>query len=214
MTGFLGIAALGILLGIRHAADPDHVVAVTTMVTGERGPRQAALIGLAWGAGHTLTILAVGGAIILLGLTIPARISLSLELLVCAMLVGLGVVNLAQWQGTHGRTEGRTAGAERATSLKRPALVGLVHGMAGSAAVAFLVLATIQDPVGSVFYLLIYGAGTILGMLLVTVAIAVPLHYAGGRVRGLSRTLHLGAGLLSIIAGVVFGYGLFRSPLW
>src|ERR1700689_5121017 len=94
MTAFLAILLLGFFLGMRHATDPDHVGAVTTIVSRERTMLHATVIGALWGLGHTLTILAVGSAIILFKLTIPARIGLSMELCVGLMLILLGVLNL------------------------------------------------------------------------------------------------------------------------
>src|SRR5437870_2520395 len=94
MINFLSIIALGFFLGMRHATDPDHVIAVSTMVTRARGTKSAALIGAVWGVGHTLTIMIVGGGIILLGWVIPARVGLSLELAVGVMLIVLGGLNL------------------------------------------------------------------------------------------------------------------------
>src|SRR5579863_4867974 len=94
MIGLLSILAVGFFLGIRHATDPDHVVAITTIVTREQEAGRAALIGIFWGIGHTLTIYAVGSAIILFGLVIPPRIGLSMEFSVALMLILLGVLNL------------------------------------------------------------------------------------------------------------------------
>src|SRR6202023_2121071 len=95
MTAMLGIVLLGFFLGMRHATDPDHVIAVTTIVSRERTMLHAALIGALWGLGHTITILTVGSAIILFGLVIPPRVGLSMEMSVCLMLVLLGVLNLS-----------------------------------------------------------------------------------------------------------------------
>src|SRR5260370_6645921 len=94
MTAILAIVLLGFFLGMRHATDPDHVIAVTTIVSRERKMLHAALIGVLWGVGHTVTILAVGSAIILFRLTIPPRLGLSMELSVGLMLILLGVLNL------------------------------------------------------------------------------------------------------------------------
>src|SRR5207245_11090705 len=87
--------ALGFLLGMRHATDPDHVIAVTTIVSRQRSFRQAAFIGLLWGLGHTIAIFVVGSVIILFGLVIPPRIGLSMELSVGLMLILLGILNLS-----------------------------------------------------------------------------------------------------------------------
>ncbi len=94
MTSLAAVLALGFFLGMRHATDPDHVIAVSTIVSRYRRPWHAALIGIAWGIGHTLTILAVGGGIILLGWVIPARVGLSLEFSVGVMLMVLGALAL------------------------------------------------------------------------------------------------------------------------
>src|ERR1700722_10402884 len=95
MVALLSIIALGFFLGMRHATDPDHVIAVTTIVSRQQSIRQAALIGILWGVGHTITILAVGSAIILFGIVIPPRLGLSMELSVGLMLIFLGILNLS-----------------------------------------------------------------------------------------------------------------------
>src|SRR6202162_5963696 len=94
MITLLSIIALGFFLGMRHATDPDHVIAVTTIVSRQRSVRHAALIGALWGLGHTITILVVGSAIILFGLVIPPRVGLSMEFSVGLMLILLGILNL------------------------------------------------------------------------------------------------------------------------
>jgi ABC-type nickel/cobalt efflux system permease component RcnA len=95
MAALLAIVTLGFFLGMRHATDPDHVVAVTTIVSRQRTVFQAAILGALWGVGHTITVLVVGSAIILFKLTIPARLGLSMELSVACMLVVLGSLNLS-----------------------------------------------------------------------------------------------------------------------
>src|SRR4029077_10066223 len=95
MIAFLSILAVGFFLGMRHATDPDHVIAVTTIVTSQRSGMRAAWIGAFWGLGHTLTILVVGAGIIAFNLVIPVRLGLSMELSVAIMLVALGVMNIA-----------------------------------------------------------------------------------------------------------------------
>ena len=129
LTALLSVLALGFLLGMRHATDPDHVVAVTTIVTHQRSLGRAARTGMLWGIGHTTTILLVGGAIVVLKLQlteIPPRLGLSLELAAAVMLIVLGLLTLA---GDDRRVTESTA---------RPMTIGFVHGLAGSAAVATL----------------------------------------------------------------------------
>ena len=276
MVPFLSIMVLGFFLGMRHAADPDHVIAVTTIVSRQRSVKHAAAIGALWGVGHTLTILLVGGGIILFGWVIPARIGLSMELSVGLMLILLGALNLTgilQWitnnfapahyqrgvnrnhdhgyvatRRSHAETHGdyvhihtqahdpefhpydpartplswfdRHFGRLGLYNTIRPLVVGLVHGLAGSAAVALLVLSTIQNPKWAVAYLLLFGVGTIAGMMLITGAMGAPFAYAENRSR-LSHGLRVGSGLISlgfgifIVYQIVFVSGLFAAyPDW
>ena len=248
MTALPTILALGFFLGMRHATDPDHVVAVSTIVAREPHGGAAAAIGAAWGLGHTITILIVGGGIILFGWVIPARLGLSLELAVAVMLVVLGVANLRDlrnafrappeaphgMQHSHAHVHGDFVhthphahdpeahphapdrnpvawldghlGAIPLYRLVRPMLVGVVHGLAGSAAVALLVLAAIGHPVWALFYLLLFGVGTIAGMMIVTAAIAIPFRYAGRRSGLFARRLRLAAGLASVAFGCFLAY--------
>lgn len=247
MTGFLTVAIVAFVLGIRHATDADHIIATTAIVTRHRSLSGAAAIGLAWGVGHTLTILVVGGGIILLGWVIPESVGLSMELAVGVMLIILGLTNLrgvvdrTRWlatapapepelaprthrhgdyvhthahvgaSGRHPHPEDATPvarldrafGALKAYQLVRPLLVGVVHGLAGSAAVTLLVLATIPSPGWSMAYLLIFGAGTILGMMAFTVAISLPLLHPRVGSANLAGRLRAAAGILSL------GFGLF-----
>jgi high-affinity nickel-transport protein len=268
MTPLLSVLLLGFFLGMRHATDADHVIAVTTIVSRQRSVWGAAWTGVLWGVGHTLTILAVGGAIILFGLVIPPRVGLGMEFSVALMLILLGILTLTGVTGrlheasagdhragghgdhhahahahgdyvhshvhghapdTHGHAEeatpqarvDRVLGRFGAYQLLRPLVVGLVHGLAGSAAVALLVLATIRDAWWAVGYLLVFGVGTIAGMMLITAAIAVPFAATAGRFAWLNRHLATASGILSLAFGVWMAYqigvvdGLFgATPHW
>ena len=209
LTDALTPILLGALLGLRHATDADHVVAVTTIVARERSLLRAARVGAVWGVGHTLTLLLLGGAIIAFRLVIPARVGLGLEFGVAIMLIGLGFSNLRQ------RDE------DRPSKLSRPLLVGIVHGLAGSAAVALLVLATIREPLAAAFYLLMFGLGTILGMMVVTMLLAAPALWATGRLANMQTSVRMAAGALSIVFGMLLARelivdgGLFSAtPTW
>jgi len=209
LTDALPPILLGALLGLRHATDADHVVAVTTIVARERSLLRAARVGAVWGVGHTLTLLLLGGAIIAFRLVIPARVGLGLEFGVAIMLIGLGFSNLRQ------RDE------DRPPKLSRPLLVGIVHGLAGSAAVALLVLATIREPLAAAFYLLMFGLGTILGMMVVTMLLAAPALWATGRLANMQTGVRMAAGALSIVFGMLLARelivdgGLFSAtPTW
>ncbi len=226
----LFVAGLGLVLGVRHSTDPDHVVAISTIVTRQRSIRGAALIGGMWGLGHTLTIFLVGCLIILGGITIPTRVGLSMEFSVALMLILLGMLNLTgAIETVRARFSPRPA-AEPAIACApgnpawrclRPLAIGLVHGLAGSAAVALLVLSTIHNPLWALVYLLIFGGGTLLGMMAMTVAMSLPLAYAGTRTPRIGRFLGVASGLVSVCFGVFLVYqlgflgGLFTShPHW
>jgi len=266
LTSGLAILTIGFFLGTRHATDPDHVIAVSTIVSRERSIAKAGLIGVLWGCGHTLAIVAVGAGIILFGLAIPARAGLTMEFSVGLMLILLGVLNLTgamQWitekfspahpsvTGEHAHLHEHDsrvhfhwhshapAADHHGASLAppgwlrrplarlglfhalRPLFVGIVHGLAGSAAVALLVLSTIHDPQWAVLYLLIFGIGTIAGMMLITAALALPFSFAGSRFAWLNRGFVIGSGLLSLSFGLFvcyqigFAAGLFTNhPHW
>lgn len=192
MAALLPVLLLGVVLGMRHATDTDHVVAVTTIVTRRRSLADALRIGALWGVGHSLTILVVGSGIILAGIVIPPRLELVMEFAVAMMLIGLGGWNLA----SAGPMEAAPAAAAR------PLLVGVVHGLAGSAAVALVVVATISDPLWSVACLLLFGLGTIAGMTAVTAAVAAPMLVTACRFERFSRSLQLASGTLSVAVGL------------
>jgi hypothetical protein len=212
----ISILALGLLLGIRHATDADHVLAVTTLVTRRPTTGAALRLGALWGVGHGLTLLLVGGAIILLGLAVPTWLGLSLELGVAVMLIALGAFNLRR-ASRHAHRHALYASAERggdhdpaghdaATPTLRCLAVGVVHGLAGSAAVALLVLSTIRQAGWAFVYLALFGAGTIAGMMLLTTAISVPLAAAVRRFGSLERLLGSLAGALSVAFGLFLVY--------
>jgi len=226
MINFFSILALGFFLGMRHATDPDHVVAVTTIVTRQRDIRKSALVGAFWGVGHTVTIFLVGGAIILFGVVIPPRVGLSMELSVAFMLVLLGFMNIRSFlrfmptddhahdHAHHHHSHSDARALVRVDRLLgktflyqglRPLMVGIVHGLAGSAAVALLVLATIRNAQWAVAYLLVFGLGTIAGMMLITMSIASTFRLAGSNPK-FFRRLGMATGLLSLGFGLVVAW--------
>jgi ABC-type nickel/cobalt efflux system permease component RcnA len=255
----LSIVGFGFLLGVRHATDPDHVIAVSTIVSREQDGKRSALIGAAWGVGHTLTILLVGSAIIVFRIVLPLRLGLALELAVGFMLIVLGLRNLGflfRWlpgglgranrtrrepaYHSHGdyvhlhrdarqaqhphdpdltpvaRLDRWFAGSELYRWL-RPLIIGVIHGLAGSAAIALLVLNTIPSPRWALGYLLVFGLGTILGMMLITLSLGSALscgqrYFArlGHHVGWASGVLGLGFGLF-ITYQIGFIDGLFTA---
>lgn len=164
----LALLGLGLLLGLRHAADPDHVVAVTAIAARTRRVLPATLLGIVWGLGHTLTLFGVGAGIVLFNWVVPPRVGLAMEFCVALALVVVGLVNLRR-----GRPGSGLAGDAGRPPAGRAFAVGLVHGLAGSAAVALLVLATVRDPRWACAYLLVFGLGTLAGMTLITTGFAL-----------------------------------------
>jgi high-affinity nickel-transport protein len=208
MLSSLSILLLGFLLGMRHATDADHVVAVSTIVSEEGSVRRASGIGALWGIGHSITILLVGGAIVAFRLAIPPRLGLALEFSVALMLIALGVITLA----------GRQVGSAR--SVARPVAVGVVHGLAGSAFVALLVLAAVPETWVALLYLALFAAGTIAGMAAITAAIAVPSALSARRFVGVQRYVRIASGVASLVFGLILArqgvsQGLFAAvPNW
>lgn len=245
MDAIVSVILLGLLLGLQHATDPDHVAAVATIVS--RRPRfsSGALVGAFWGFGHTLTIVGVGSAVILLNLTISHTVGLSLELAVAVMLVLLGSLRLVwTFKGrdhvhpehleaahdhaagpafhSHAHTHDGIAHTHPHLHPSRRVLealqsvgvaqalrsvgIGIVHGLAGSAAVALLVLSTIKNPYWAAAYLLVFGAGTVLGMMGITAAMTVPFTLTVNRFVWLNRALAFGTGAVSLCLGVFLIY--------
>jgi high-affinity nickel permease len=261
LVPFVTVILLGLFLGMRHSTDPDHVVAVSTIVSRQGSIKSSATIGLLWGLGHTLTIFLVGSAIIIFGVVIPPRLGLSMEFCVALMLILLGVLNLTgimRWvtdrlnrlnkfsavteQSVTKQSVSKLGGAEhRVTSSQktgrmelvfdkligelglyqtvRPVVIGLVHGLAGSAAVALLVLSTIKSPLWSTAYLLVFGFGTMAGMMFMTAAISVPLVYTGKKFGKINQHLTAISGVASMAFGIFLVYhigfvdGLFTAQV-
>jgi high-affinity nickel-transport protein len=208
MLSPLSILLIGFLLGMRHATDADHVVAVTTIVSDQPSLARASVVGALWGVGHSVTILLVGGAIVCFRLVIPPRLGLAMEFAVAVMLVVLGAINLS----------GRHVGP--AHSSARPLAVGFVHGLAGSAFVALLVVAAVPTIWLGLVYLALFGGGTVAGMALITMMIAAPSALTARRFGSMQRYLRLASGAASIAFGLVLAHhgiadGLFSAvPRW
>lgn len=196
MVSAFSAALLGFLLGLKHATDADHVVAVTTIVSRERTFGRAARIGALWGLGHSVTVIAIGGALIAFRLVMPPRVGLGLEFGVALMLIVLGFANLKA-DGGHQHADGRH------TDSWRPLAIGIVHGLAGSAAAALLVLAAIPETFWALAYLLVFCVGTVAGMVVVTWLLAAPAVYAAQHVQRFQSAIRVAAGVLSLILGLV-----------
>ena len=263
MTSLLSIITMGFLFGMRHATDPDHVIAVSTIVSGQGNLKRASIIGVAWGVGHTLTVIAVGFLLIFFRIALPPRVGLAMELAVALMLIFLGLNNL---RGFLHRTVRRfqvggpddedliryhrfendshthihahyTAHSHDTQSntvetmdgwfhmsgiyqLLRPLIIGIVHGLAGSAAIALLVLTTIRSVPWAVGYLVVFGIGTVLGMMLITITMGSTFAYAGKHIASARKHFASVSGTISAALGLFIAYhvgfvdGLFRAQAY
>ncbi len=238
MTQLLALAGFGFLLGMRHATDADHVIAVTTILNRSRRFLDTTLIGALWGLGHTITVVIVGVLIIAFNVVIPPPVGLAMEFAVALMLIGLGILNLtggltslterltppapihshdhAHAGGAHAHLHGHGIDERLGDrglvatlgwyQLIRPVAVGLVHGLAGSAAVALLVLATIQDTVTALAYLVIFCIGVAAGMAILTTVIGLPFMLSSTKSVQINRWLTIGSGVLSLAFGLLLAY--------
>lgn len=214
----LTACALGFANGMRHALEPDHLAAVSTLVAGQRSARATVRYAVAWGAGHAAMLLAVGGALALLRTEMSARASDALELFVSVVLVGLGVRGIARAarpQGgaafvhQHGDLEHEHGGPRdhlhvHGFTLDRlPFVVGLVHGLAGSGALAALVAAHIDSALFGLSFIALYGLGAAAGMAVLAGVLGWPLARLA-RSRRATTWLVGASGVASLVVGVLW----------
>ena len=220
---FLTSSGLGSLLGMRHALEPDHLAAMSTLMTGERNRYKAALLGLCWGLGHTFALVAVGTVLVILRAEMPVRVADVFEFGVALMLIALGLraIYLAARQGpagpAHVHHHGHTVHAHQGapahihigawTLARRPLLVGAIHGLAGSGALTALVLTTLPSTAARLTYMVVFGLGSTLGMAALSGLLGWPLARAGSH-HGLARAVSLTVGCVSTALGLAWGYPL------
>ena len=225
----LGLLLLGFVLGLRHALDVDHLAAVSTIVSGRRSVGSASLVGALWGLGHTAALLVVGLLVIGLHGEIPPGVARGLELGVAVMLVGLGtnlLWTLSRGGGIH--LHGHAHGGREhvhfhvhdaahvddgdhhhpVRAARRPFAVGVVHGLAGSAALMLAILATIPSPSLAVAYIVVFGVGSVAGMVAMSTLLGLPLVLAAERFARADAVLRTCAGVGSIVVGIAFGWRL------
>jgi len=235
MEGSLFAAfGLGLLLGIQHALDPDHLIAVSTIVSEQKNFKWASLIGAFWGLGHTTTLFIVGMLVIGLRVTIPPRLGSGLELSVALMLVILGVNILRKSFGaervhlhthshnpethTHFHVHENPQQEHRhphpLNAMRRPFIVGMVHGLAGSAALMLLVLSTIESLLSGLLYIVIFGLGSVGGMLLLSGIISLPFILTAQRFSLMNRWIRVIAGVASVGFGLFLGWEISSELGW
>ncbi|MCM3870414.1 MAG: sulfite exporter TauE/SafE family protein [Pyrinomonadaceae bacterium] len=225
------VLGLGLIFGLKHATEADHIVAVSTIVSEHRNVLRAALVGGLWGVGHTASLLVVGVVVLLLRVAVPLLAAAWLEFGVALMIVGLGVnviVRALRRQNVHGHLHEHDglkhahvhfhdremeppshSHAVARVGLK-PVLVGAMHGLAGSAALTLLVLTQIESFGLGLLYLMVFGIGSVFGMLLMSSLVGLPFALSAGRLPRLSHGLQLIAGVLSVAFGLWYAFGTGR----
>jgi high-affinity nickel-transport protein len=185
----------GLALGIRHAADADHVATIASVVVGRTNLLGALRTAIFWGLGHTLTFFAVGLAIVLFGLQVPEELERAVDVMIGLSLLLLGAAQLRR----SARPE--SSEHEQRPHAARPLALGCMHGLAGSAAVALLALAAIHSELHALLYLALFGLGTMLGMAAITLALAWSFRLSSS-LRFMRRGLVVAAGVASVLCGV------------
>ncbi len=214
-------ALLGVTIGMRHALEPDHLAAVSTLATEQRSPRAGLWLGALWGIGHSLSLLVVGGGLALLEAQMPERLGVMLELLVAVMIIGLGaraILRSVREGGVgrkgphaHGESVHTHPAPDQHLHLRswtfstRPLIIGVVHGLAGSGALTALVLAELPSSVARLSYIALFGAGSLVGMAMLTGLAGLPLMRAARSPRLSAWVLGL-AGCLSSAGGLWWGF--------
>jgi len=232
--------ALGFTLGLRHAFDADHLVAVSTIVTEHRTLWKSSLVGAAWGLGHTIALTIFGGIVVALRITVTPQLTWYLELAVAVILVVLGINVLARQFGAsllhlhrhehngvthshfhfhrhshdpdgHDQEQHRHRHHQVLKLSRKPFFVGMVHGIAGTGALMLVLVGVIPSILMSVFYILIFGLGSLGGMVLVSLLIGFPIALAGKHVQLLEKTLRITAGISSLGFGLLLAWrtGIF-----
>jgi ABC-type nickel/cobalt efflux system permease component RcnA len=226
----ISLLSLGFLLGMRHALETDHVAAVASLATRSRSMGDTLRQGAVWGAGHTLTLFIFGSLVLLLDTVIPETLAQVLEFMVGLMLIGLGIDVLRRQLRermhfhVHRHADGYLhfhvhshAGEQVQAAVHhhhhhhgrfplRALLVGMMHGMAGSAALILLTLQSVHSPLTGMLYILLFGVGSIAGMAALSAIIAVPLCYSTSSLRRAQNGLHALIGLATLYVGGMMVY--------
>ncbi|MDT7040887.1 sulfite exporter TauE/SafE family protein [Candidatus Nitronereus thalassa] len=219
---------LGFLLGLSHALDADHVVAVGTLAAETESLKRSSLLGICWGIGHTLTLTVIGSLVLSLKWQIPEIVATSMEVLVAGMIVGLGALLL--WRArrpltlhahthshddsTHTHVHVHVQNQEVHShhhvrnSLQKAFGVGLVHGIAGSAALTLTVMATMPSIVLGLMYIVVFGTGTILGMFVMSTFISMPFIFLAQRAIHWHMPIKVCAGVFAMGFGSVLAWSL------
>lgn len=219
------ILALGFVLGIKHAIEPDHIIAVSTIASQSKKLFHSSLAGVFWGIGHTATLFIIGIVLILMKGEIQAKWAMSLEFLVGIMLVYLGVTTILSFNNIHAYKHEHDGEVHKHVhshkhngehehkhhhidiSYMKSMVVGLVHGLAGSAAMVLLTMSAVKSIWEGVIYILVFGAGTVCGMLFFTTIIGIPFVLSAKKVN-INKTCSQITGIISTLFGIYYMYNL------
>ena len=231
-VGIFTLLGLGLIFGLKHATEVDHIVAVSTIVSQHRSITRSALVGALWGLGHTAALVIVGVVVLAFRIAIPLSVANWLEFSVALMIICLGVLSLRRaltkrsnvhvHQHSHegvshihvhfheraGEHRGHPAAHSHEVSGigAKPLVVGALHGLAGSAALTLLVMTQIESMLLGLLYLGVFGLGSVVGMLLMSGLIGLPFAFSGGRLTKVNYGLQTIAGSLSVVFGLWYAY--------
>ncbi|MEP6636892.1 MAG: urease accessory protein UreH [Acidobacteriota bacterium] len=243
--GTLAVLGLGLAFGLKHATEADHIVAVSTIVSEHRNLLRSVVVGALWGLGHTASLIVVGVIVLALGVAIPLWVASWLEFGVALMIIGLGISALLRAlrkrrdvhlhrhshdgishvhihfhePATEHEAPGQGVAGRHSHSVSlvgiKPLLVGAMHGLAGSAVLTLLVLTQVPSAAVGLLYLLIFGVGSILGMMVMSGLIGIPFVLTSRRLSGIHYGLQTFAAALSIVFGLWYAYETgVVSGLW
>jgi ABC-type nickel/cobalt efflux system permease component RcnA len=221
-VSLLSILAFGFVLGIKHAIEPDHIIAVSTIASRSKKIWSASLAGAFWGMGHTATLFVVGMSLILMKVEMPEKWAMSFEFFVGIMLVYFGIHSILSFSKKklhsheHKHNEGEVhkhfhaheqsvkhEHAHRDVSYLKSMIIGVVHGLAGSAAMVLLTMSTMASVWQGAIYILIFGMGTVAGMLVTTTIIGMPFVFTVNKIK-MNHTLIRVTGAFSIAFGLYY----------
>ncbi|GBF10568.1 sulfite exporter TauE/SafE family protein [Tepidibacillus sp. HK-1] len=224
-VGFLEVLMIGFVLGMKHAIEPDHIIAVSTIASQSKSLWRSSLAGVFWGIGHTATIFIVGISFIWIKGEIPVTWAMSLEFLVGIMLVVLGVSTILTFKKNkihvhhhehngiahihfHDRHDSHVHPKdEKKLSYLKSLMIGFIHGLAGSAAMIILTMSTVHNPIEGAIYIIVFGVGTTISMLSFTTLIGIPFVLSAKHIQ-MNQSLTIFAGALSMIFGFYYMYNL------
>lgn len=229
----LAVLSIGLIFGLKHATEVDHVVAISTIVSRHKNVFRSAIVGALWGAGHTVSLLVIGVIVLSLRVAIPERVSGWLEFGVALMIIALGVSALWRAMRTnnevhlhqhshdglshthvhfheHESKHNPKSSSSHSHAVSRigwkPVFVGMMHGLAGSGALTLLVLTQISSPLLGLLYVATFGVGSIVGMLLMSGLIGLPFAFTSGRLTHLHQSLQTLAAVFSICFGIWYAF--------